>query len=448
MSPANAGATAARRAAVYTLESCRNGRIFEQALEEAARGLDERDRRLAHELAAGVLRRQSALDALLTPLVTREWEAVPLPLRDILRLGAYQLTSLDRVPPHAAVATSVTLARESSGDRAAGFVNAVLRRLSTQELARESDSPAGTPVISQSSDSGTAVELAARFSHPVWLVERWMARYGYRDTAALLEWNDTRPRLAVQPARDTTVELIETWQRKGLKVETAPFGLGLYVDIRRPDQLPRFQQGGFLVQDHAQSMVTRFAGIDSGIVYDACAAPGGKTLALARQGARVIAGDRNRLRVRRIRQNAARAGSGREFPIVADALKPPLRPVDGVLLDAPCLGTGTFARHPDARWRVTPEALEDLVVRQHAMLETLALLVKPGGMLVYATCSLEPEENECQVNAFLSRHPEFHREENRQIPPELLTPMGDLAILPQNHRMDGAFAARLRRSVR
>ncbi|MEO8200711.1 MAG: transcription antitermination factor NusB [Gemmatimonadota bacterium] len=448
MPPANTGATAARRAAVYTLESCRNGRIFEQALDEAARGLDERDRRLAHELAAGVLRRQGALDALLTPLVSRDWEAVPLPLRDILRLGAYQLTSLDRVPAHAAVGTSVTLARESSGARAAGFVNAVLRRLSAQALARADDAGEPPADLAGSSPTGTATELAARFSHPLWLVERWVTHYGFEETVALLEWNDTRPRLAVQPARDSTTELSELWQRKGLTVESAPYGNGLYVDIRRPDQLPRFQQGGFLVQDHAQSMVTAFAGFERGTIYDACAAPGGKTLALGRGGARVIAGDRNRLRVRRVRQNIGRAGSGREFPLVADALQPPIRAVDAVLLDAPCLGTGTFARHPDARWRVTADALKELVERQEAMLEALALLVKPGGMLVYATCSLEPEENECQVDAFLNRHPEFHREANLEIPPELVTPRGDLAILPHRHQMDGAFAARLRRSDR
>jgi 16S rRNA (cytosine967-C5)-methyltransferase len=121
--------------------------------------------------------------------------------------------------------------------------------------------------------------------------------------------------------------------------------------------------------------------------------------------------------------------------------------VDALLLDAPCLGTGTFARHPDARWRVTGDALQDLVQNQAAMLNALAPLVKPGGMLVYATCSLEPEENECQVEAFLAGHPEFHRDPNRATPPELLSPKGDLTILPFRDRMDGAFAARLRRSA-
>jgi 16S rRNA (cytosine967-C5)-methyltransferase len=423
----HSGGTAARRAALRILEGCRRGQLFEHALNDVAPGLDERDRRLAHELAAGVLRRQAALDLRLAPLVTRDWSQVPEPLRDILRLGTYQLESLDRVPPHAAVTTSVSLAREVSGTRAAGFINAVLRR-----VARET----------------TTTQPTGEFvTHPDWLRERWLTRYGLENTEALIRWNDTRPRLAVQPAKEPLEPLIERWSAAGIESESAPYGMGYYVSARRPDQLEGFYRGAFLVQDPAQAMVARFAGPGRALVYDACAAPGGKTLAMAHLGATVIAGDRSRLRLYRIRQNARRAGTGRELPIVADARTPPIRAVDALLLDAPCLGTGTFARHPDARWRVTGDALQDLVQNQAAMLNALAPVVKPGGMLVYATCSLEPEENECQVEAFLAGHPEFHRDPNRATPPELLSPKGDLTILPFRDRMDGAFAARLRRSA-
>jgi 16S rRNA (cytosine967-C5)-methyltransferase len=385
---------------------------------------------MRHRALAGVLRRQSVLDAALSPLVSRDWNSVPLRLRAILRLGAYQLIELDRVPAHAAVATSVSLAREVSGARTAGFVNAVLRRLAA-------NSPAA--VSEQSAAPGD--------THPAWLLNRWRERYGAEETNLLQQWNDQRPRLAVQPARESLESLATDWAREGIAVEWAPYHAGLYAAARRPDQLSGFERGAFLIQDPAQSMVIRFAALPAGtLTYDACAAPGGKSLALSRSGAKVIAGDRSRLRVRRIRQNVDRAGLGREFPLVADALHPPFARVDAVLLDAPCLGTGTFARHPDARWRVNPEALKSLVEQQREMLERMAPLVRPGGMLVYATCSLEPEENECQVDGFLNRHPEFRRETNPEIPPELLSPRGDLAILPQRHRMDGAFAARLRRS--
>ena len=394
-------------------------------MNDVAPGLDERDRRLAHELAAGALRRQAALDRRLAPLVTHDWEKVPEPLRDILRLGAYQLESLTRVPPHAAVATSVTLAREVSGERAAGFVNAILRRVAAQN-----------PVVDP--DAAT---------HPPWLLERWLARFGPDDTAGLVRWNDTRPRLAVQPAREPLEPLVERWRAAGIGAEPAPYGMGYYVAARRPDQLEGFERGAFMVQDPAQAMVARFAYSGPGVVYDACAAPGGKTLALTHLGASVVAGDRNRLRLGKIRQNVARAGSGREFPLVADALAAPIRAVDSVLLDAPCLGTGTFARHPDARWRVTPEALAALAENQRTMLEAVASLVRPGGRLIYATCSLEPEENECQVEAFLASHPEFHREPDPAIPADLLSPRGDLAILPFRNQMDGAYSARLRRTA-
>jgi 16S rRNA (cytosine967-C5)-methyltransferase len=437
MSAPDTGATAARRAAVRILESCRNGRLFEHALDEATGRLDERDRRLTHELAAGVLRNQSALDALLSPLVSREWGSVPPPLKQVLRLGAYQLTALDRIPIHAAVATSVSLAREISGARASGFVNAVLRKLSS---SRTDHAP--TPLI-----TGTAEELAETYSHPAWLVDRWIGRFGVAETRALLEWNDARPRLAVQPARGSLDALIPGWSEQGIGIQPGPFGQGVYLDAKRPDELEGFAEGKFLVQDPAQSLVVRFSGIMNGIVYDACAAPGGKALALSHRGARVIAGDVNRRRLERVRENLIRAGSGQELVLAADALHPPFLAVDAVLLDAPCLGTGTFARHPDARWRVTPEALADLVRQQGDLLAALALVVRPGGMLVYATCSLEPEENECQVDAFLTRNQGFHREPNPDFPRDLLTSRGDLMILPQRDRMDGAYAARLRRSV-
>jgi 16S rRNA (cytosine967-C5)-methyltransferase len=422
--PRNQGATAARRAAIHILESCARGRVFDQAFHEATAALEERDRRLAHELAAGVLRRQSALDAALAPLVSRDWPSVPQRLRAILRIGAYQMAELDRVPAHAAVATSVSLAREISGERAAGFVNAVLRRFAAQ------------PVLPDAGDS-----------HPPWLVERWTKRFGPEAAKALQDWNDRRPPLVVQAARESLDALSLAWKRRGVKAEWAPFRAGMYVDVRRPDQLEGFDRGAFLVQDPAQSLVVRFAGFPPGaMVYDACAAPGGKALAMARDGATILAGDRSRLRVERVRQNSHRAGTGREYSLVADALHPPFKSLDAVLLDAPCLGTGTFARHPDARWRVTPAVLEKLVLQQSLMLDRIASLVRPGGMLVYATCSLEPEENEWQVEDFLSSHPEFHRETNPEIPGELLSPRGDLTILPQRHRMDGAFATRLRRS--
>ncbi|MFL5401576.1 MAG: 16S rRNA (cytosine(967)-C(5))-methyltransferase RsmB [Gemmatimonadales bacterium] len=424
-----------RRAALRILEGARNGRPFDGALGRSVAGLPEPDRRLAHELAAGVLRQRSVLDERLAPLVPRGWASVAVELQDILRLGAYQLTALERVPVHAAVDTSVTLAKDAGGIKAAGFVNAVLRRLT------RSDPPSAV------AGPKDATALAAEYSHPQWLVRRWVEQFGVDGAEALLRWNNARPRLTAQAARADLETLRDRWRASGIEVEPAPFGAGLQVNLTRPADLPGYGEGAFVVQNPAQALLARFAELEEGAeVYDACAAPGGKTIALGSSAGSVVAGDISRARSRRLKKNVERAGSGREHVVVADARYPAVRPVDAVLLDTPCLGTGTFARHPDARWRVQPEHLTSLVRLQAELLDCAAEVVAPGGLLLYSTCSIEPEENRAQVDQFLARHTEFRRESPSRFPGELLSPEGDLMVLPQQHGMDGAYAARLRRT--
>jgi len=428
--------TPARRAAWQILERVRRGATFEAARDVALASLEERDRRLAHELSAGVLRRQRELDARLEPLVPSGLRTVTRETLQILRLGAYQLTALDRVPAHAAVSTSVDLAREVSGKAAARFVNAVLRRL------HSGGSPPPTP------PTDPAAALAQRHSHPNWLVARWVARYGMVGATRLLEWNNQVPPLVLQAAREDLGAVRRRLTSHGIAVQSAPFEAGLVVEHTRPADLPGYEDGAFQVQDPAQALVLRFAALPANAtVYDACAAPGGKAIGLGRVLKMVVAADRNRTRLTRMTRNLRRAGSGREHPIAADALAPPLRAVDAVLLDAPCLATGTLARHPEARWRIRPSALASLARSQALLLDRSAPLVRRGGYLVYATCSLEPEENEEQVERFLAAHPEFRREPGEAVPAELLSPAGDLVILPQRHAMDGAFATRLRRAA-
>ena len=179
-------------------------------------------------------------------------------------------------------------------------------------------------------------------------------------------------------------------------------------------------------------------------MYDACAAPGGKAVTLERVGARVVAGDARWDRLARLADTTRRAGVAIRV-LGADLLAAPFAASawDAVLVDAPCTATGTMARHPDARWRVTARAIARAAVRQRALLEAAVRLVRPGGLLVYATCSLEPEENTDVVNAFLTDHAEFTRATAAAVAPELLTPAGDFQSLPQRHGMDGAYAARL-----
>jgi 16S rRNA (cytosine967-C5)-methyltransferase len=426
---------AARTAAWRVLHDIRKGIPFDLALERALGPLPEADRGLAHELAAGVLRHRSTVDAAIAPHLDRGLDRIRDDLLDILRLGAYQLLYLDRVPRHAAVDTAVSLGRRIAGARVGGFINAVLRKISE----------AGPlPAAAGAADDSSAAMLALRYSHPEWLVARWVDRYGFEEAERLLQVNNTRPPLVVQPAHWDAETLIASFEQQRIVWRPAPFGAGLTVEGRRPQELPGFAAGSCFVQDPAQALVVRYFGRPNGaLLYDACAAPGGKAIGLSREGF-VVAGDLRHPRTRRLRENLRRAGQASAV-LTADAAAPPVRPFPAVLLDAPCLGTGTFSRHPDARWRVSLEALLRLAGDAARLLRALADVVRPGGLLFFATCSLEPEENHLQIASFLAGDPRFRRDDPGPAPAELLTPEGDLMLLPHRHGTDGAYAVRLRR---
>jgi 16S rRNA (cytosine967-C5)-methyltransferase len=427
-----------RAAAWRVLHDIRHGIPFDRALERALSGLAEPDKRLAHELAAGVLRHRTPLDQAIAPHVSGGVERVRDDLLDILRLGAYQLMFLERVPRHAAVDTAVTLGRRIAGARVGGFVNAVLRKVGGPGDKAPGSQEAHEPVTPES--------LAIEYSHPLWLVSRWVERFGAEETERLLAANNTRPPLIVQPARWSMDALTTALDQQHIPWQPAPFDAGLVVSGRRPQELPGFSVGSCYVQDPAQALVVRYFDVPSGSrVLDACAAPGGKAIALSARAKLVVAGDLRPARTRRLRENVVRAAVGPVHILSADAAFPPVRPLDAALLDVPCLGTGAFARHPDARWRVSESALRDLSEQGGRMLREVAGAVRPGGLLFFSTCSLEPEENELQVEAFLAEKPEYRREPSSAVPAELLTPSGDLMVLPQRHGTDGAYAARLRR---
>ena len=406
----------------------RAGAPLADARDRHLQGLAERDRRLAYELSAGVLRRQRELDTAL------ELDRADPRLHDVLRLGAYQLRHLTRVPAHAAVSTSVELARETVGEASTGYVNRSLRKLSA---------------IGYRLLGNTA-------SHPDWLIARWKSRFGSTETTRLIEWNDKKPELILQPARWDRVTFLQQLRQSGVEADDAPFGAGIRLhpiaNSRYPiaKNLPGYFAGAFIVQDPAHALIARFAAIPPGDqVYDACAAPGGKAVALETMGARILAGDGRHERIGRLADTTRRAGVAIRC-VAADLEAAPLRPasVAAVLVDAPCSATGTMRRHPDARWRLHPAVFARLAQRQTRLLAAAASLVRPGGLLIYATCSLEPEENEQVVESFLTQHPEFVRtpRSGSTVPAELLTAAGDFQSLPQRHGIDGAYAARLIRS--
>jgi len=427
--PAPAPGIAARSAALRILRAVRSGTTFDAALDAALAGLEDHDRRLAHEIAAGVLRSRTTLDAAITPHVHARWSRVAEDVRDILRVGAYQLTALERVPAYAAVQSAVDLARETHGAKTAGFANAVLRR-----VAERARAPAAR--AAQGGAPMDARALAKEYSHPEWLVARWLEHYGPDRTEALLRHDNTRPTLTVRPLAWEKSRIRDSFEAAGITVEDGPEPDVLIArGARRIEDLPGFLDGGFIVQDAAQALVLAHARVpDGAIVWDACAAPGGKAAVLA-QRCRVVASDGSRPRTWRLTQTLERTAPSVRVA-VADASYPPLaeRSVDIALVDAPCSATGTIAKHPDARWRLKPAAIADLAERQRAILDGAAATVRPGGALIYITCSLEPEENEDQVESFLERHPDFARDG------------ADLAVFPTDRGTDGAFAARLVRA--
>lgn len=397
----------------------RRGKTFDVARDKALTPLADPDRRLAHEIAAGVLRHRDTLDADLEPRVDGRWDRTPDDLRDILRIAVYQITQLDRVPAYAAVSDAVSLARDVRGEGSAKFVNAVLRRLTREpaEAGGEKDT-----------------SLAKRYAHPEWLVKRWVARFGEARTAALLTHNNRRPGVVIQPVRWTAAQLAAALEEEKVPFRVHPLG-GLVVKGKVP-ALPGYAEGAFVVQDAAQASLIRFAEIPANAkVWDACAAPGGKAAQLSITR-RVVATDRGAQRMPRLIDTVRRAAPA-VLVARADARQPPFRPgtFDVVLVDAPCSATGTLARHPDARWALTPERIASLVELQGEILRAACDYVQPGGLLVYLTCSLEPEENAAQVDALLAARPDF----SRAAP--------DHEVFPPDAQADGGYGARLRRAA-
>jgi 16S rRNA (cytosine967-C5)-methyltransferase len=350
------------------------------------------------------------------------------------------------VPPYAAIKETVDQARAVGRSRASGMVNAVLRALSregggVERFPRLEDDPVG--------------HLTSWGSHPGWLVERWVARFGVDSAAALVEANNQVPPVSLRPVgafRPGALEqaravldaagvgVSEEVPEAGVLVLADPTHLGAALDA-----------GRFQVQDPGAAMVLSYAAPDRlpGEWYaDLCAAPGGKAVGLAEGGNLVVAGDPSSARLGLVRESADRLGLP-IFPVRARGEAPPIRPARLVLLDVPCSGTGTLRRHPDARWRLGPGDIDTFVRLQAGILAGGAGAVDAGGLLVYSTCTLEPEENEDQIAAFLSTHPEFEIEapgdRGAGVSVEFMDEAGCLRVLPQAHGHDGAFAARMRK---
>lgn len=430
-------ASPARVAALEILRAVRRGEFVDRAFDRAADGLESADRRLAQELAYGVLRLRGRIDYILDARIRDGLASLDPDARDILRIAVYQLLELDRIPAYAAVSEAVTAARRCCGAGVAGLTNAVLRR-----SIREGLTSVGFPDREQDALG----YLSTWGSHPAWLVSRWLERWPMAEVERLVEHNNRRP--AVYLSLLEPVEgALEALRAAGVEAETVTFP-ATTLRIAGGDVVRALERVRAVVQDPAAAGVVEYAAFpETSWVLDGCAAPGGKAASLAGRGHDVLAVDASKPRLGRLVEHRKRLELQGLRPVVADAGRPPVREVPAVLLDVPCLGTGTLARNPDARWRLEETQLEALGGVQARLLEAAAQVVKPGGYLVYATCSLEPEENEGQVESFLKRRSDFElaRPAAGTVPAEMLTPRGEYRTLPQRHGIDGAYAARLQR---
>jgi 16S rRNA (cytosine967-C5)-methyltransferase len=391
------------------------------------------DRHLCQELVYGVVRWQATLDW----LISRKTHSNPRTalLRAILHLGLYQLLWLDRIPDHAAVYETVQLARRHGLGVQSGFVNGVLR-----SCLRERD------ILRRQLSELKTKEPHLGYSHPEWLVERWTERWGANSTNQLLDWNNQPPptyarvnSLKVQPD-----QLIEAWGREVVDFVPANFewapNLSIFELRKHPPlaQMPSFRQGLFYVQDPSTLLAPTLLGAMPGeAVLDLCAAPGGKLTLIAQQmgnKGRLCASDVHPDRFALIRQNCARLGvSSVDFLTPVALQRHTFSVFDRVLVDAPCSNTGVMRRRVDLRWRLRPEEIARLEGVQVGLLRKAAALVRPGGTLVYSTCSLEPEENQNAVKLFLQTQPGHRLVEER-----------DLA--PFRDGVDGAYVAKIIRT--
>ena len=415
---------------------------------------DAREAALATELVMGTLRWQRALDFFIERYTKRGAGKLDAEIRIALRMGIYQLRHLQRIPARAAVNESVELARRARKSSAAALVNAVLRRASA-----EKDKPL-TDFLPADWEPGET--LAIEHSHPTWMVERWLRKFGHQKTVQLLEWNNRAPAQAISIVNAShRAETVESLKNAGF--EMAPGRLlkeALIIRKGNVTSAAAFRDGSIAIQDEASQMVPLLLGVNAeDSVLDLCAAPGGKTITLARQvssNVLVVACDIHESRLRAMRARFESTGVNDVHLVALDGTRPlPFASTfDRILLDAPCSGTGTLARNPEIRWRLRAEDSSALQLRQVALLTSALNALAKGGQLIYSTCSLESEENEIVIEEALAANRGFRAEPVR-IPDEKLAEgvqardtideNGAFRTFPPTHHTDGFFAVAIRR---
>jgi len=443
----------ARAVALACLMDLEKGRFPEAALEEHAAHLDRRDRALAAALVYGVLRWRSRLDWILGRYLRYPDKPLPGVVLAILELGLFQLIYLDRVPASAAVNEAVNLARKSGPPWSPKLVNGILRRIDRAERLPE---PADFDLPPEET-------LALTQAHPVWLVRRWIDELGLEETGRLLEANNVRSPLTlrvniVQAETKVLADLLAGRVASVEKAAYSPEGLVIQAPTGPISDLPGYAEGWFSVQDEAAQVISHLVDPHPGEkILDACAGQGGKTFHLAallhRSGGAVWGLDSDGFRLKQAQAEQSRLRSESVHLVQADLMRAPFRPrtFDAVLVDAPCSNLGVIRRRPDIKWLKSSEDSSRLAERQIRLLISAARLVKPGGRLVYAVCTLTREETTGVIHAFEKHHAEFSlRPAGTSLPKSagaMVSPDGFLRAWPHRHGTDGFFAAVLERST-
>jgi 16S rRNA (cytosine967-C5)-methyltransferase len=447
----------ARKAALETLNTLDRGNAnLDNILEEIApEGTinSKRDRALFQTIVYGVLRWRGRLDFIIDQFSRTRIHKIDPGVLNILRLGLFQIIYLDRVPVSAAVNTTVELAKASAAPWVVGYVNAVLRK-----AAREYQN-LSFPTVEKNAIAATATTK----SFPGWIIRRWVKRYGLKDTTALCDALNTIPPITVRTNRlkTTPLDLLQSLDPEVEQIEPtrySPDGINFTHPATAIPGLSAFKAGWFQVQDEAAQLVSLLLDPQPGeSIMDACAGFGGKTghiAQLMQNRGSLVALDINKGKLSRLDREMQRLGITIVNTLCQNleqkTLQNQLPPFDRILLDAPCSGLGVMRRNPDIKWRTSKRNLAKFKIRQQALLDTLSLLVKPSGILVYAVCSPEPEESEEVVNEFLKKHHEFVIDKQVEELPEEMRSVMDLdgwfKTFPRFSHMDGFNFVRLKRT--
>ncbi len=408
--------------------------------------MNELDKGLMVEIITGVVRWRMKLDWILTGFFHGNFTKAETNIKNALRVGLYQILFLDRVPNSAAVNESVEFIKRLRGQKVADLVNAVLRN-----IIRNIDN------IRYPDPKEDRIQyLAVVESHPAWMVRRWVGRYGYDETAKMLKANNIPPDLTLRVNRlkidfKYFLDRLEEGQMQFERSQALDYFVRVH-HMAGIGQSEMFQKGFFVVQDESAGLAVKLLDPQPGDrVIDMCAAPGGKTTfigELMRNLGEIVAVDRYESRLNLVRAACQRLGIANAHFVTADASELKTLPADRVIVDAPCSGLGVLSKKPDAKWKREFLDLVSLVAIQEGILENAATLVKPGGVLVYSTCTIEPEENAELIQRFVTRHPEFSIEPaSHFVPPAVVNPDGAIETLPQRHGMDGSYAVRLRKAT-